>query len=72
VQWIRVINININNLRDRYPGTEFLIMGNWNSQIGQVDLPNLFNIIDKWDTNNHYWYESRKSKDKMYNAKGKS
>jgi hypothetical protein len=35
---------DINNLRDSYPNSEFLIMGDWNSRIEtkQEDLPHLF------------------------------
>jgi exonuclease III len=64
---------DINNLKDSYPNSEFLIMGDWNSRIGtkQVDLPHLFDIIDNWDNSSHNWYGSRKSKDTVCNTEGR-
>jgi hypothetical protein len=40
-------------LRDSYPNSEFLIMGDWNGRTGtkQVDLPHLYDLIDNWVTN---------------------
>jgi hypothetical protein len=62
-----------NNLRDSYPNSEFLIMGDWNSRTGtkQVDLPHIFDTVDIWDNSSHNWYRSRKSKDTVCNAEGR-